>query len=217
MKRINENDITNIPCPCNEVAPDYSIESPYIKTTLIACLVSNDFKHIHLHATGKQFDRIHNIAQEYYEKVSEELDYLCELSLEHEGNIVNLTIAKQFVPEYQIQEFISYDYCSSMNEMYDIVVTYLSFLCSLRDYTTDSSEQSYLDDEIRYWEKETRYKLSRRLSDSNSSKEEKEIVNVPMDEDEIVETTQCGSIGQHKDTNTKSYPPISKSKDLDIV
>ena len=50
---------------------------------------TNDMKHIHTHAVGNKFDRIHAIANEYYEKASEESDTFVELALELDEKVQN--------------------------------------------------------------------------------------------------------------------------------
>lgn len=185
-------------------------ELSYVDSALIACLVSNDLKHIHLHACGSQFDRIHDIAQEYYDKVSEELDYLCELALEFREDLPNLTQAGSIMSEYIIQTGKEYDYDNAITQMSDIISTYLNWLSIVRNDSQREDVQSYFDDKIRYWSKELSYKLSRRSSCERSE----EIID-DIDTSNIVdvtETTQAGSIGQHKNTNTTSFPPINKGK-----
>lgn len=191
-------------------------DNVYTNSALIACLVSNDLKHIHLHSCGSQFDRIHDIAQEYYDKVSEELDYLCELALEFGEDLPNLTQAGSIMTEYSIETDNKYDYDYAISEMSSIISTYINWLCVAKDYSEDHTDvQSYLDDEIRYWSKELNYKLSRRSNCCDNCNSDYYDDCDYVDTSNIIdvtETTQSGSIGQHKDTNTNSFPPINKNK-----
>ena len=47
----------------------------YAKLYYQSVAFSNDMKHIHTHAIGNKFDRLHNISNEYYEKAS---DHACD-------------------------------------------------------------------------------------------------------------------------------------------
>ena len=119
--------------------------------------------------------------------------------------------------EYNIQTDNEYDYDHAITQISEILSTYLNWLCSVRD-NARSDIQSYLDDKIRYWSKELDYKLSRRSSDCE--KVTGDVDNIDCECDyvdtsniiDVTETTQAGSIGQHKDTNTTSFPPINKGK-----
>lgn len=145
--------------------------SPYTKTALIAVLVNNDFHYIHFLAEGSDFDKIHNLAQSYYEKIEPEVDYLMELALENGEEIFNYTMAGQLLnmagkvlPAYQPEDLKSYgSYQQVIIRLIEKITAYREALQELRDSTTNASIQSKLDDMIRYWEKEQRYRLARRL------------------------------------------------------
>lgn len=145
--------------------------SPYTKTALIAVLVNNDFHYIHFLAEGSDFDKIHNLAQSYYEKIEPEVDYLMELALENGADIFNYTMAGQLLnmagrvlPDYQPEDLKSYgSYQQVIIRLIEKITAYREALQELRNSTTNASIQSKLDDMIRYWEKEQRYRLARRL------------------------------------------------------
>lgn len=130
-----------------------------------AVLVSNDFHYVHLLAKGEDFDKSHNLAQEYYEKIDEEVDYLMELALEVGAPVYNNTYAGQVVPNYEAESKDSYDYPTIIETIKSKVATYILALKSLRESTDDNSIQSRLDDMIRDWEKELNYRLARRTSE----------------------------------------------------
>ena len=138
--------------------------SPYTKTALIAVLVNNDFHYIHFLAEGSDFDKIHNLAQSYYEKIEPEVDFLMELALENGEEIFNYTMAGKVLPAYQPEDLKSYgSYQQVIIRLIEKITIYREALQELRDSTTNASIQSKLDDMIRYWEKEQRYRLARRL------------------------------------------------------
>ena len=123
---------------------------------------SNDFKHIHLHSVGRNFDRLHNICEEYYEKASEQTDTLAEYCLENGvGSICNFSCAAEII-NWKVQTTQQYDFKSGIAAMKSIIALYLKALLEMRESINDESMQSVLDDFIRYWRKELMYKLKRR-------------------------------------------------------
>ena len=66
----------------------------FTKTALIAVLVNNDFHYMHLLSIGRDFDKSHNLAQDYYDMIDGEVDYLMELALEVKAPIYNYNNGK---------------------------------------------------------------------------------------------------------------------------
>lgn len=138
--------------------------SPFTKAAMTAVLVNNDFHYIHLLAEGSDFDKIHSLAQSYYEKIEPEVDFLMELALENGADIFNYTMAGKVLPAYQPEDLKSYgSYQQVIIRLIEKITAYREALQELRNSTTNASIQSKLDDMIRYWEKEQRYRLARRL------------------------------------------------------
>ena len=134
----------------------------YTRTALVAVLVNNDFHYMHLLSAGADFDKSHDLAQSYYEKIEPEIDYLMELALENNAPVYNYSIARDVLQDYAPEDKPAYDYQTIINCLKAKIIVYLNALKKLRDYTEDNSIQSYLDDLIRGWEKELNYKLARR-------------------------------------------------------
>ena len=134
----------------------------FTKTALIAVLVNNDFHYMHLLSIGRDFDKSHNLAQEYYDKIDDEVDYLMELALEVKAPIYNYTQAGELIPEYPIENKSGYDYQTLISCLKNKITIYLSALRTLRNSTDNNSIQSRLDDMIRDWEKELNYRLEKR-------------------------------------------------------
>lgn len=134
----------------------------FTKTALIAVLVNNDFHYMHLMSNGKDFDKSHNLAQEYYEKIENDVDYLMELALEVQAPVYNYTVAGQLIPEYQVEDKSAYDYPTIIECLKAKLTIYIQALIELRNNCNNDSIQSKLDDMIRDWEKELNYKLHRR-------------------------------------------------------
>lgn len=144
---------------------DHGVDKLYVHTALYASLVANDLKHIHINATGNRFDDIHELAQRYYYKVSEEVDCLCELASEiTDNNIPNLSLATSLVKYNPLTE-IGYDYHLGMVAISKVLDGYIEKLKSLRAEIDAPDEHSQLDDFIRFWTKELSYKNDRRKLD----------------------------------------------------
>lgn len=136
-----------------------SEQNKFTLAAMTAVLVNNDFHYMHFLAKGKDFDKSHNLAQEYYTKIEDEIDYLMELCLEVGAPIYNYTKAGEIIPEYQPEDKVSYDYSTLIECLKDKIQTYTITLRNLRNATDNDSIQSRLDDMLRDWEKELYYKL----------------------------------------------------------
>ena len=134
----------------------------YTRTALIAVLVNNDLHYMHWLSNGEDFDKSHNLSEEYYVKLGDEVDYLMELTLENKQPIYNCTLAGQLIPEYQPESKPEYDYPTIIECLKSRISIYISALRELRNSVENESIQSKLDDMVRDWEKELRYKLERR-------------------------------------------------------
>lgn len=136
----------------------------YSKAYYASVVFSNDMKHVHTHAVGKQFDRIHKICEEYYSKVSEQSDTLVELAIEKGELVQNASNAASLL-KYRATNQPSYDYMSAMEIVKACIEYYIDTLEFLRGTTDDMSVQSLLDDWLRYWKKEHDYKIKARLEE----------------------------------------------------
>ena len=67
-----------------------SEENTLSRLVYIGQALANNIKHIHLHATGSDFDFIHNTAQEYYEELSDEIDDFSEIAISKGEKVDNL-------------------------------------------------------------------------------------------------------------------------------
>lgn len=138
------------------------MENKFTKAALTAVLVNNDMHYMHLLSKGKDFDKSHNLAQEYYEKIDGDVDYLMELALEVGADIYNYTVAGKLLPEYQIEDRPEYDYPTIIDCLRTKIGVYVTSLQELRNSTEQSDIQSRLDDMVRDWQKELNYRLVRR-------------------------------------------------------
>lgn len=127
-----------------------------------ATVCSNDIKYMHLLADGEDFDKIHNLAEEYYAQLSDDADYLYELAIEHHEHITNPNFALEELDDYDIQAKSSYDYPELIKNLKEIISRYINCLQTIRDVTTENDVQSFCDDKMRFWKKELNYKLEHR-------------------------------------------------------
>lgn len=133
----------------------------YAKTACAASVAANDIHHIHFNVSGHGFDRIHNVTNEYYNKLNDEVDDLTELAIEKGHNVPNLTLAGKVV-EWPIQSELSYDYDTAVRAICKILSMYVNYLVALRD-SAESDVASKIDEYIRFWNKELHYKMEHRL------------------------------------------------------
>lgn len=141
----------------------------YVKTACIAVVFTNDLKHIHLHANGDDFDKIHNLAEEYYNQMTEETDYLCELAIENGQSMVNPTKALEKATGWIPEDSESYDYGTCLSAINVKLALYIESLYQLRDAVTFEDVKSKLDDIIRNWKKELAYKMAKRSNIASHS------------------------------------------------
>ena len=151
--------------PIVETEPDF-VEVNYSQyTTLVYTIqaIANDIKYIHWNCCGIEFDAIHTVTEEYYSKLSQDLDLFAEISLEQAGitltNPSKMTTKIDWPCLENINLISSSDAWQYMRNLIETLITELQF-----NYDKfDSDIQSELDTVIRYWKKELKYKVIRRL------------------------------------------------------
>ena len=129
----------------------------YAKLYYQSVVFSNDMKHIHTHAIGNKFDRLHSISNEYYEKASEDSDLFVELALEFGEKVRNPSDAAAIIG-YDFADADSYDWDDGIQQIMARMEAYIAAMEELRKSNIPADVQSLLDDIIRYWKKENRYK-----------------------------------------------------------
>lgn len=135
------------------------------KLYYISVCFLNNMKHIHTHAAGNKFDRIHNIAEGYYDKASDESDMFVELALEFNEDVQNPAKAAELVG-YAINEDNELYWEEAIAAISEEINGYISALEAARnDPGTTPDVQSELDTIIRYWKKENNYKNKMRAKE----------------------------------------------------
>jgi len=138
---------------------------------MAAVIAANNMKYVHWNAVGKQFDRIHNMASDYYDKLADEMDFFAELCLQNRVPIKNPCLVCDGYEDI-IFTNSEFEYRDGMLAIQTIIQNYLSFLGTLsaelasisdRYGPNATSQQSEIDAIYAYWSKELDYKLSRRI------------------------------------------------------
>ena len=142
----------------------------YAKTAYMAILFANDMKHVHLHSAGEDFDKIHNLAEDYYYRASSDSDYLCELAVENKDSVVNPTLALSAVGnDWTPETGEDYNYAACLEVIKAKLAKYLQELTELRRETPFEDVKSKLDDMLRMWRKELEYKTAKRSQVNTSN------------------------------------------------
>ena len=132
------------------------------KATMFASLFANDLKHMHWHAVGTDFDKVHDISEVLYEEASHEADDLAEIAIAAGEKIPNISTATSFVDshEWEVITAEAIDWDSFVEYLDKQGTKYVQILRSIRDV------DSIIDDFIHLWEKEIHYKNSARSFDA---------------------------------------------------
>lgn len=137
----------------------------YERLYYAAVCFTNDMKHVHLHAVGNKFDRIHALAGEYYDKANDEADTFAELALEYGKNVSNASYAASLIG-YKPCAYSHVNWEIALKEFDIRIRQYLTAMEQVRysgDISTDV--ESLLDDIMRDWKKEVNYKNKKRMED----------------------------------------------------
>ena len=122
-------------------------------------------KHIHFHAVGNKFDRLHSIANEYYEKSNEDSDLFGEWAMEYGDEIQNPSDAAKLLDAI-VENDNQYNWENGIKAISDWIQQYIEEMSTVRKskYASDDVK-SELDTIIRYWKKENDYKNEARLKE----------------------------------------------------
>ena len=122
-------------------------------------------KHIHFHAVGNKFDRLHSIANEYYEKSNADSDLFGEWAMEYGEEIQNPSDAAKLLDAI-VENDNQYNWENGIKAISDWTQQYIEEMTTVRKskYASDDIK-SELDTIIRYWKKENGYKNEARLKE----------------------------------------------------
>ena len=122
-------------------------------------------KHIHFHAVGNKFDRLHSIVNEYYEKSNADSDLFGEWAMEYGEEIQNPSDAAKLLDAI-VENDNQYNWENGIKAISDWIQQYIEEMSTVRKskYASDDIK-SELDTIIRYWKKENDYKNEARLKE----------------------------------------------------
>lgn len=127
-------------------------------------LFKTDLQHIHWHAAGEDFDKIHTISEELYKEAEKQIDDLAELAIADFLEVVNLTEVLNVVDDYwdrKLDEVV--DWPDFVNFLYDKGNRIIDYIRSVDTEHSDLYIKHYLEDILTYWEKTIYYKNNSRL------------------------------------------------------
>lgn len=153
-----------------EGSDDNGLFNKVAKCAYASVVVSNNMKHVHLHISGKMFDRTHGLSQDYYDAISGWTDDLCELALEDKATkIDNLSNSAQYVAEITLEteEYYNYDAaCTAMTANLRHMIECVKCVRCCCESRTDI--QSKFDEYILYLNKQINFLMERRQSTNES-------------------------------------------------
>ena len=139
--------------------------SKILKCVYAACVITHNMEHIHFHAVGKHFDKIHDIADNWAHTIKYSVDRLAELALENKSaKLDNLCNAHQYVSEISLETEDKYDYEAALTA----INANLRHMITCLESALEEKDNSYMRDLLDSLKKESNYSMERRLSVSES-------------------------------------------------
>ena len=136
----------------------------FAKLAYLFICITNDFKHIHIHASGSKFFEVHELFNEYYEKASEQSDVIQELAIEYNELLQNLSYAADLI-KYKPANIESYDWKTAAKKAKELMgIIYKSLLEVSKACEDKPDVKNQLEEFMRYWHKEAYYKIERWLN-----------------------------------------------------
>jgi DNA-binding ferritin-like protein len=107
---------------------------------------------LHWMACGNDMMKLHDLCQEFYEELIQEIDTLGELIVEKTGSVIN----PQEICSDNILEVKKFTYQDGLSILSSLISYYIDLIDYI--YINQSSDvQSILDDWLRYWNKQLNY------------------------------------------------------------
>lgn len=131
------------------------------KAAMFAHLFANDLKHMHWHASGTEFDKIHTITEELYEEALAEADEIAEIAIASGEKMGNISDVKSFIEtgesgEWEVVSEDAITWPAFVDYLKDRGEKYIDALKDIED------EDSVIADYIHFWNKEINYKNAAR-------------------------------------------------------
>ena len=109
---------------------------------------------LHWMASGNDMMKLHNLSEEMYDELKDEIDTVGELLVEKQGTVPQLDFACDYIPVQQ------YDFQTGLDQIKSLIQMYIDCI----DYAycnQDLDVQSTLDEWLRYWKKQINYFVER--------------------------------------------------------
>ena len=105
---------------------------------------------LHWMSSGNDMMKLHNLSEEMYDELKDEIDTVGELLVEKQGTVPQLDFPCDYIP---VQK---YDFQTGLDQIKSLIQMYIDCI----DYAycnQDSDVQSTLDEWLRYWNKQLNY------------------------------------------------------------
>lgn len=131
------------------------------KAAMFAHLFANDLKHMHWHASGTEFDKIHSITEELYEEALAEADEIAEIAIASGEKMGNISDVKSYIEtgesgEWEVVSEDAITWPAFVDYLKDRGEKYIDALNDIKN------EDSVIEDYIHFWNKEINYKNAAR-------------------------------------------------------
>lgn len=138
----------------------------FVEMAVISFMFRNDLHYLHHYVTGKNFDELHEILEEYYDKALEDFDYFSEKAISLGEKMINMNdLTKVDVTTYW-DTISSVDNDFDETEVFRKIKThgedYLEALDMIREAAPEYI-QSDIDSIKSWWSTEINYKNEQRL------------------------------------------------------
>lgn len=149
--------------------PERTGYEPYIKLVYTTQAIANDMKYLHWNCCGYQFDRIHEITEDYYNKLNADLDLFAELALEQPGiTLSNPSNMARKLDWSCIEDTNNIDGKAALDYIGNLICQYITCLNEVyyeKHRVVPADVKAELDSIVRFWTKELNYKVARRRKD----------------------------------------------------
>ena len=151
--------------------------------TALFTIYANNFKVLHWGAMGKQFDKIHEISEKYYNMISEDLDVVAEMALRMNIHPTVFFEAVKILADVDGKEFFIFetyedidyvDFTKISTVMLQDIVTCLTEMLQLDYFNSEDSDNAInigikaeLEGLINKYDLEARYLSSRRFKEKD--------------------------------------------------
>ena len=158
-----DNPVKSVPVEETSMNSSELGHSCYTMLVYTTQAIANDIKYIHWNCCGKNFDNVHTITEDYYNKLNQDLDLFAELALEQPGitlaNPSNMTSKIDWSAVDDTNGISTGEAWQLIRNLLETLINTLE--CNYDKFSADI--QSELDTIIRYWKKELKYKIMHRL------------------------------------------------------